>query len=405
EARARLDRLVAGRSHDEMGRQRAVLARARVQIAQGKTEEARGDLYPAIEYFRAHGIYCNEAPAAMLLAVCEHAGEDEAAMLSHLRRALDLAARYDYEYWLRGWVASYPHVFSSPLAAELLPADLREQLPTTPSAVAAATPRPSAVVIVQQLPAADLSVNMLGAVEVYRDPARSFAPDAWVTRRARDILCFIASRRHRRVSKDAIIDTFWGEADFGSVEKNFHPTISHIRKALNSNQPLKQNFLLYRDGDYQLNPEFSCRIDTEEFDRLLAEGDAARRSRDSEVFVKAYEEAVSLYRGEFMQGSYDLWAEEQRSYYREKHMRLLELLAQTAQKAEEWARSLSLSQKILREDPFREDVHCMIMRSHAGQGNRVAVREQYETLRKLLRKELGVEPSADTQKAYKELVK
>jgi DNA-binding SARP family transcriptional activator len=250
-----------------------------------------------------------------------------------------------------------------------------------------------------------LTVHLLGAVEIFRDPARPFAPDAWVTRRARDILCFIASRRHRRASKDTIIDTFWGESDFGSVEKNFHPTISHIRKALNSNQPLKQNFLLYRDGDYQLNPEFSYRIDTEEFDRLVAEGDSARRSREQEAFVSAYEAAAALYRGEFMQGSYDEWAEEQRSYYREQYLRILELLAQTAQKAEDWARSLSLAQGILREDPFREDVHCMVMRAHARQGNRVAVREQYEALRKLLRKELGVEPAAETQRVYRELLK
>ena len=248
-------------------------------------------------------------------------------------------------------------------------------------------------------------MRLLGAVEIFRDPARAFAPDAWVTRRARDILCFIASRRHRRASKDTIIDTFWGESDFGSVEKNFHPTVSHIRKALNSNQPLKQNFLLYRDGDYQLNPEFSYHVDTEEFDRLAAEGDAARRSREQEAFVGAYEAAVALYRGEFMQGSYDEWVEEQRSYYREQYLRLLEILAQTAQKSEEWARSLSLAQNILREDPFREDVHCMVMRAHARQGNRVAVRERYGALRKLLRKELGVEPAAETQRVYKELLK
>jgi DNA-binding SARP family transcriptional activator len=226
-----------------------------------------------------------------------------------------------------------------------------------------------------------------------------------VTRRARDILCFIASRRHRRASKDAIIDTFWGESDFGSVEKNFHPTVSHIRKALNSNQPLKQNFLLYRDGDYQLNPEFSYRIDTEEFDRLVSEGDAARRAREQEAFVSAYEAAAALYRGEFMQGCYDEWAEEQRSYYREQYLRILEMLAQTAQKSEDWARSLGLAQAILREDPFREDVHCVVMRAHARQGNRVAVREQFEALRKLLRKELGVEPAAETQRVYRELLK
>ena len=103
--------------------------------------------------------------------------------------------------------------------------------------------------------------------------------------------------------------------------------------------------------------------------------------------------------------SYDEWAEEQRSYYREQYLRLLEILAQSAQKAEEWSRSLSIAQRILREDPFREDVHCVMMRAHAAQGNRVAVREQYETLRKLLRKELGVEPSAETQRAYKEFLK
>ncbi|HYY97899.1 MAG TPA: BTAD domain-containing putative transcriptional regulator, partial [Pyrinomonadaceae bacterium] len=409
EARSLLDRLIEGRAHDEMGRQRATVARSRVLIAQGKTDEARRDLQPALEYFRAHGVYCAEAPAAMLLAVCEHAANDEPVTLSHLRRALDLAARYDYEHWLRGWVAAYPQVFGAPEAAELLPTDLREQLPSTgqlDAAVAAGASAPGApALVVSQSPAADLTVNMLGAVEVFRDPLRPFSPDAWVTRRARDILCFIASRRHRRASKDSIIDTFWGEADFASVEKNFHPTVSHIRKALNSNQPLKQNFLLYRDGDYQLNPEFSYRIDTEEFDRLVTEGDAARRAREQDAYVRAYEAAAELYRGEFMQGSYDEWAEEQRSYYREQYLRLLEILAQTAQKAEDWSRSMNLAQRILREDPFREDVHCHLMRAHAAQGNRVAVREQFETLRKILRKELGVEPAAETQRVYRELLK
>jgi hypothetical protein len=120
---------------------------------------------------------------------------------------------------------------------------------------------------------------MLGPVEIYREFSRPLAADAWATRRARDILCFIASRRHRRASKDTIIDTFWGETEMSIIEKNFHPTISHIRKALNSNQPFKQNFILYRDGDYQLNPELSYRIDVEEFDQLVTRGENARRAR------------------------------------------------------------------------------------------------------------------------------
>ena len=123
-------------------------------------------------------------------------------------------------------------------------------------------------------PVIDLTINMLGPVEIVRDPARPLSPDAWATRRARDILCFVASRRHHRASKDLIIDTFWGETDPTVIERNFHPTVSHIRKALNSNQTLKQNLLLYRDGDYLLNPDFAYRIDVEEFDRLVARGEA-----------------------------------------------------------------------------------------------------------------------------------
>jgi DNA-binding SARP family transcriptional activator len=251
----------------------------------------------------------------------------------------------------------------------------------------------------------DLTIKLLGHVEIFRDPSHPLTGDVWNTRRARDILCFIASRPHRRASKDIIVDTFWGEADFDVIEKNFHPTISHIRKALNSNHPFKQNFLIYRDGDYQLNPDFTYRIDAEEFDRLLAEGETSCRAGDFSVCAKAFEDAVSLYRGEFVLGCYDGWAEEPRAYYRQQYLRMLETLTDLAQKEGDWVRSLGLAQKILSDDPFREDIHCKAMRAHAALGNRVAIKDQFQSLARLLKKELGVEPSAETSRLYKELIK
>jgi ATP/maltotriose-dependent transcriptional regulator MalT/DNA-binding SARP family transcriptional activator len=408
-ARSLLDRLVGARlaANNEIGSRTAMLSRGRVLLAQNDYEAARRDLEPAHSYFHEHGLYYCEAQSSMALAACDFETNREIEMLEHLRRALDLAARYDYEYWLQREVLNNSRLFAQAEAAELLPPDVREQAAAAASAsrVAQKETQPARVIeITSAQPVTDLTINMLGPVEIFRDPLRPLAADAWTTKRARDILCFIASRRHRRASKDTIIDTFWGEADFEAVEKNFHPTVSHIRKALNSNQPLKQNFLLYRDGDYQLSPNFSYHIDTEEFDRLLTEGETARRAREFDRCIKAYEAAIAIYRGDFMQGSYDDWVEEQRSYYREQHLRMLEALAAVAQKTEDWTRSLQLAQEILRDDPYREDVHCMIMRAHAGQGNRHAVKEQYEALRKLLKKELGVEPAAETQKVYRELV-
>jgi DNA-binding SARP family transcriptional activator len=188
------------------------------------------------------------------------------------------------------------------------------------------------------------------------------------------------------------------------VEKNFHPTVSHIRKALNSNQAFKQNFVMYRDGDYMLNPDLTYRIDIVDFDRLVAEGEAARRAGDSSRQMLAFEQALELVRGEFMQGSYEDWVEPQRSHYDEQALRLMEALAQHAAEQSDWSRALDLAQGILRADSFREDIHRMAMRAYAWLGNRMAVKEQYEQLRKALRKELDVEPEPETTKLFQELI-
>jgi ATP/maltotriose-dependent transcriptional regulator MalT/DNA-binding SARP family transcriptional activator len=405
-AQVQIDRLISGRppEKDELAFFTAALTRGRIMTARGEFEPAWEALGRALEYFHTHGLYYYEAQASMVLAICDlHLGK-ELEMVERLRRATDLAVRYDYEYWLKRQIAHHPELFSVEETLELLPLDLREQVAATPRSPVATTPVSVSEIELATTAVTDLTVNMLGPVQIIRDPTRPLAADAWPTRRARDIFCFILSRRHHRASKDTIIDTFWGETDFEVVEKNFHPTVSHIRKALNSNQPLKQNFLLYRDGDYQLNSEFSYRIDTEDFDRLLSEGENARRARQFDESIRAYESALALYRGEFMQGSYELWVDEQRSYYREQYLRLLEALAEVALTAADWPKVMQLAQLIIRDDQFREDIHCMVMRAHAALGNRGAVKDQFEGLKRILGSELGVEPSAETRKLYKQLI-
>jgi LuxR family transcriptional regulator, maltose regulon positive regulatory protein len=402
-ARAQINRLLARRPADQnpIGHFTARLTRGRILLASHDYENARQDFEAAVVYFRDRGLYYYDAQACMGLVVCDHAAAREAALLENLRRALDLAARYDYDYWLRQEIAAHPAVFTSEDAQDLLPADLRgSPIPAPASTVVIA----AATEVTATAPLIDLTLNMLGSVDIFRDRARPFAADAWTTRRSRDILCFIASRPHRRVPKDNIVDTFWQDVDLQTIGKNFHPTMSHIRKALNSNQPLKQNFLVYRDGEYQLNSEFSYRIDTEQFDRFIADAEVARREKNFDRCIGLYEEATALYRGDFMQGSYDDWVENQRAYYREQYLRMLESLAAVAEKRQEFSGAMDLAQRILRDDPFREDIHCLVMRAHAALGNRVAVKEQYETLRALLQEELGVEPATQTQKAYKELL-
>lgn len=250
----------------------------------------------------------------------------------------------------------------------------------------------------------DLTINMLGTVEVRREQGRKLAPDAWTLSRALRILCFIASRHNHRATKDAIVETFWPDTRLEDIDKNFWPTISYIRRALNSGQEVKKNFIRYRESAYYFNPEFTYSLDTEEFERLIALAKERRREGDSETFVAAARQAIELYRGEFLQENYDNWVEEPRAYYQSMYFATLKELADHHHRAEEFEQSIAYCKLILTRDPYREDVHRQLIDSYARVGNRAAVREQYENLKTLLREELGVDPLPETVAAYKRVM-
>src|SRR6185295_3634826 len=112
---------------------------------------------------------------------------------------------------------------------------------------------------------------------------------------------------------------------------------------LNSNQSFKQNFLVFRDGAYQLNPELSYLIDTEEFETFILEAEKAKRERDTDLFRENLEKANELYRGEFMAGVYEDWAEERRNYFAEQRSRVLNALAKLAFSDKSWSNALKFA--------------------------------------------------------------
>jgi DNA-binding SARP family transcriptional activator/Flp pilus assembly protein TadD len=401
-ARSLLESLIHSREKQgsELGTNTAKLRLLQVDLAEGKLDGLAEEIEAVLEFFTRQNHYYDEALAAMLLAETYFKQDKQKEMIETARRALDLSARFDYEYWLRREIRRNPGIFGHEEIFERLPADLREEL----SADRSIPPASKGTVSIASSAITDLTIKVLGPVEIYRDAAKPFAPDAWTTRRARDIFCYIATSKHRRVPKDVLIEAFWPDQDAATVEKNFHPTISHIRKALNSRQALKQNFVVFRDGAYQLNPELSYSIDSEEFDHFIVEAEKAKREKDAARFRMSLEAAYALYRGEFMAGVYDDWADERRQFYVEQAARVISALAKLSLSEKRWADALKFSGEALREDPFREDMHRLTMKALAAQGKPAAVKKHFEGMKKVLSDELGIEPSPETRRLYKELV-
>lgn len=400
-ARALLDALITRREHqgNEHGVRTARLRRYQLDLAEGISEGLEVHLGELLDYFNRHNQYYDEALTAMLLAETYFVQRNTKAMIESVRRALDLSNRFDYEYWLRSEIRRNPAIFGHEDIADRLPVDLREELSAAPSI------RPAHVQSQLPAPITDLTIRLLGPVEIFRDPSVQFAADAWTTRRARDIFCYIATSKNRRVLKDVLIEAFWGDEDLETVEKNFHPTISHIRKALNSRQPFKQNFLIFRDGAYQLNPELSYSIDAEEFERWIVEAEKAKREQDTVRQRASLEAAHNIYRGEFMSGVYENWADERRLFYSEQSARVVAALAKLSFSEKNWVDALRYADEALAGDPFREDMHRLTMKAFAAQGKPASVKKHFERMKKHLHTELGIEPAEETKRLFAELIK
>jgi LuxR family maltose regulon positive regulatory protein len=397
------------------GRSTALITRGRIEMASGRTEAAQSSLEEAAALTRAHKLHYFEARSATSLArlFWDTGRQDQA--LARLAIAIELSLRFDYSHWLATEARQTPALFRAAIDSgcakeylaglineETLQSDARTHVSADNLSANAGQPQAAAIVERSNF---DLTVNMLGPIEVYRNRAERSPDDAWRLAKSLHILCYIASRRNHRATKDSLVEQFWPDADADTIAKNFHPMISHARKALNLGEVIKKDFILYREGAYLLNPQYSYQIDTEEFELRTAEARRTRQSGDVEGAAQMTAEAVGLYRGDFLEEIYSDWVEELRSYFRDLYLEALKELAGFYQDRGDHEQVIRYGQRILQRDPYREDAHCQVMEAYVGMGNRAAAIEQFDRLRKLLRSELGVAPLPATMAKYESLIK
>ena len=392
-------------------RSTALITRGRIHIATRRLAEAEAAFTDAAVLAGENGLRYNEARATLSLALLSwDAGRREEAF-AQLSRVVELSIRYDYSYLLSQKATASPPLFRAAMQAGIAPDYLALIVPAEAVEAAAAAAAGSSLAgvaaVIQPVierPAYDLAINMLGSVEVLRDPS-GMEKGAWRLSKALHILCYLCSRRNHRAPKETLVDLFWSDADEDSVSKNFHPTISHLRKALNSGQMVKKDFVLYREGAYSLNSQYRYKLDTEEFERLLADAREARRAGGADASAGLLAEAIKLYRGDFLEEFYYNWIEELQSYYRDLYLEALkELIAYHCERRDHEL-VIRYGQMLLARDSYQEEVHCEVMEAHVQSGNRAAAIEQFDGLRKMLRRELGVDPLPATIAKYEGLIK
>ena len=176
-ARGLLENLLAERekTNNEFGIKTVRLNLNRAKLAQNETKDLAGEIEELITFFHEQNLNYDETVASMLLAAVHFASDNRKEMFAPLQRALDLSARFDYEYWLRGEIRNNPKFFSDEEVVEKLPLDLREIVGSKELKVESKESEIQLATIHSQLSAlTDLTVKTFGFVEIFRDESKPF---------------------------------------------------------------------------------------------------------------------------------------------------------------------------------------------------------------------------------------
>ena len=167
-----------------------------------------------------------------------------------------------------------------------------------------------------------LAVRLLGELSAEID---GVAVTRWSGHRGRSVFRYLVAYRHHVVPRDVLVDVFWPDAAPELGRNRLHVTLHALRADLRtaSERPV----IVHRDGGFQLHPDLHVWVDREAFEELLARGCAAERDRDEPTALHTYQQALALYRGDFLEDSpYEEWAVLERETLRIGHLDLLDRL-------------------------------------------------------------------------------
>lgn len=157
-------------------------------------------------------------------------------------------------------------------------------------------------------------------------------------------------------------------------------------------------------GCYELRLPPDAWIDVSAAADAIHEAEAALRAGDARRAYGPSAVAQHIARRPFLPGESGSWVEGWRDRLRDVLLRALETRAEIYVMNGEYALALQSAKELLSLEPFRETGHRWVMRAHAAMGNTAEALKSYEHCRKLIARELGVDPSPQTKAVYEELL-
>ena len=133
---------------------------------------------------------------------------------------------------------------------------------------------------------------------------------------------------------------------------------------------------------------------------------AASITKDTlpERVIGQLEEAIRLYRGEYLGDLDYTWVPPLQVRLNQLYLDTRLRLARYYLAEKDYLGALKHLMVLEELHPLHEEVHQLLMTVYARMGNKKAIKEQYQILKSILAKEIGLETSPDSENLYHELL-
>ena len=241
-----------------------------------------------------------------------------------------------------------------------------------------------------------LRLRVLGG---FRAERAAGSVGGWQRRSAKSLAKLLAATPGHALHREQVLDMLWPGADLESALNSFGKALHAARRALEPEllPRASSSYLRLTDSVIALDAEHVW-VDSDQFE-LLADG--AFRNGD----IDAYEAALAAYGGDLLpEERYEDWCAQRREYLAEVHMRVLAGLAEALASRGSGLAAAARLREVLQHDSTREDVHRRLMEIYAAAGMRDQAARQFHACEDMLRRELDLVPSLETQALYEEIV-
>jgi DNA-binding SARP family transcriptional activator len=218
-------------------------------------------------------------------------------------------------------------------------------------------------------------IQALGVFRVLRHDM-VVPPTEWQSKKARDLLKILVSRRGRSVTRDELIALLWPDDHSAKAPNRLSVLLSTLRSVLDGST--EQSPVVSDRSTVRLDLEV-LDVDVEHFAGLVNEAlDAWHRRRGDAVTLLTQAEAA--YGGDFCEEDvFEPWAGPLREELRSLHLAVVRALATASRQAGYTDGAVRWLLVVLRHDPYDESAHLELVRTLTQAGRHGDARRHYDT--------------------------